>query len=103
MSEVCGEFTVDRSTVFRWRNRFRGGCVSVDIDPRPVRPTISTDKRSVKLVADGLEEDRRATCEELSRATGAKLGRKMHNNRPQLLVPGPLILHDNTRPHIGVL
>ena len=27
------------------------------------------------------------------------LRRKMHKNRPQLLVAGPLILHDNTRPH----
>ena len=28
LSEVRGEFTVDRSTVSRWANRFRGGCVS---------------------------------------------------------------------------
>ena len=24
---------------------------------------------------------------------------KMHNNRPQMLMAGPLILHDNARPH----
>ena len=30
-----------------------------------------------------------------------KLRRKMHKNRPQLLVAGPLILHDNARPHIA--
>ena len=34
--------------------------------------TQDPDKRSVKLVADALEEDRCATCEVLSRATGAK-------------------------------
>ena len=28
LSEVCGEFTVDRNTVSRWANHFRGGCVS---------------------------------------------------------------------------
>ena len=28
LSEVCGEFTEDQSTVSRWANRFRGGCVS---------------------------------------------------------------------------
>ena len=94
-SEVCGEFTMDRSTVSRWANHFRGGCVSIDNDPRPGRPRTSTDERSVKLVADALEEDSRATCEELSRATGAK-----NKNRPQLLVAGPLILHDNARLHI---
>ena len=38
LSEVRGEFTVDRSTVSRWANRFRGGCVSIDNDPRPGRP-----------------------------------------------------------------
>ena len=26
--EVCGELTVDRSTVSSWANSFRGGCVS---------------------------------------------------------------------------
>ena len=69
VSEVCGEFEMERSTV---SNRFRGDCVSMDNDPRPGRPRTSTDERSVKLVADALEEDRCATCEELSRATEAK-------------------------------
>ena len=72
LSEVFGEFTVDYSTVSHWANLFCGGYVSVDIDPRPERPRTSTNERSVKLVADALEEDRRATCEELSGATGGK-------------------------------
>ena len=72
LSEVCGQFTVDHSTVSRWADRFCGGCVSIDNDPRPGRPRTSTDERHVKLVADALEEDHRATCEELSRAKGAK-------------------------------
>ena len=44
--------------------------MSIESDPRSGRPRTSTDERSVKLVTDALEEDRRATCEELSRATG---------------------------------
>ena len=72
LREVCGELTVDHSTVSHWANRFRGGCVSIDNNARPGRPRTSTDQRSVKLLADALEEDRRETCEELSRATGAK-------------------------------
>ena len=71
LSEVCGEFTVVRSKVYRWVNRFRGGCVSIDNDQKPGRPRTS-DEISVKLMADALEEDRPATCEELSRATGGK-------------------------------
>ena len=46
--------------------------MSIDNDPRPGRPRTSTDERSVKLVADALDEDRRATCEELYSSTGAK-------------------------------
>ena len=60
------------SAVSRRSIRFRGGCLSTDNDPRPERPRTSTDERSVKLVADALEEDRLATCEELSSVTGAK-------------------------------
>ena len=70
LSEVCGVFTVDRSTVSRLANRFRGGCVSMDNDPRPGRLRTSTDERSVTLVADALEEDR-VTCEELSKSHGS--------------------------------
>ena len=34
LSEVCDEFTVDRSTVSRWSNRFHGGCVNIDQEDR---------------------------------------------------------------------
>ena len=44
--------------------------MSIDNDPRPARPRTSEDERSVKLLADALEEDRSATCGELSRARG---------------------------------
>ena len=30
-SRYATEFTVDRSTVYRWANRFRGSCVSTDM------------------------------------------------------------------------
>ncbi|KAJ4445856.1 hypothetical protein ANN_12541 [Periplaneta americana] len=65
-SGVCGELTMDRSTVFRWATRFR---VSLDDDARPGRQKTSTHEQSVKLVAGALQEDRRATCEELPEAT----------------------------------
>ena len=29
LREVCTEFSVDRSTVSRWANRFRDGCVTI--------------------------------------------------------------------------
>jgi hypothetical protein len=42
--EVCGEQTVDRSIVSRWAIRFREGSVTIKDDPRPGRPTTSTDE-----------------------------------------------------------
>ena len=44
----------------------------LDNDSRPGRPRTLTDERSVKLVADAVEEDHRTTCEKLSRTAGAK-------------------------------
>ena len=76
LSKVRGEFIVDRSMVSYWAIRFHGGYVSIDNDPVPGRPRISTDERNVKLVTDALEEDLCATCEELSRATGAKISQE---------------------------
>jgi transposase len=70
LREVCGEQTVNRSTVSHWATHFRERHVTINDDPRPGRPKTSTDERSVKLVADFLAEDRRATCEEISEATG---------------------------------
>ena len=46
--------------------------LSIDNDPRPGSSRTPIDEISVKLVADSLEEDHRATCEEVSKATGAK-------------------------------
>jgi AraC-like DNA-binding protein len=61
---------VDRSKVSRWETRFRKGRVTINDDPRPGRPKTSTDERSVKRVTDFLAENRRATYEEISQATG---------------------------------
>ena len=69
-STVCGGQTVDSSTVSRWATGFREGRVAINDDPRPGRAKTSTDKRSVKLVVDFLAQDRRATCEEISEASG---------------------------------
>ena len=58
-----------------------------DNNPIPGRQRTSTDERSVKLVADVLEEDRRATCEELSRATRVKTSQE-NAQEPTSVAPG---------------
>jgi transposase len=48
LREVCGEQTVDISTVSRWATRFYEGRVTINDDQRRGRPKTSTDERSVK-------------------------------------------------------
>jgi len=68
-STVYGEQTVDCSTVSRCATLFCEGRVTINDDPRPGRPKTSKDERSVKLVVDFLAQDHRATCEEISQDT----------------------------------
>ena len=49
---------MDCRTDSRWANRFRGDCVSIDYEPRPRWLRTSIDERSVKFVADVLEDHR---------------------------------------------
>jgi hypothetical protein len=44
LCEVCGEQTVDRSTVFHWAIRFREGCITINDDPIPGTTKTSTDE-----------------------------------------------------------
>ena len=43
LREVCGEQTVERSTVSHWATRFREGSVTINDDQKPGRPKKSTD------------------------------------------------------------
>ena len=67
---VCGEQTVDRTTVSRWAARFCEGHVTINDDPRPGRLKTSTDERSVKFVVEFLAQVHQVSCEEISQATG---------------------------------
>lgn len=64
-----GESIVDRSTVSHRGNRFHGDSISINDNPSSGRPKITTNGRSVGLVANA-PEDRRAASKELSESTG---------------------------------
>ena len=82
-------------------NRFHGDWMSIVNDPRSGRPRTSTDENMeslwqmllkkivVKLVKNFLEPREQI------------LRRKMHMNRPQLLVSASPVIHVNARPHIA--
>jgi len=88
LTEVCGVETVDRSTISRWAQRFRERRLSIENDPKSGRPRTSTDDKSVELVVQILEEDRRMTreeiahCAEISRASAYRiLTERLHKRR----------------------
>ena len=58
-SEVCGEFTVDRSTVSRWANCFHGDCVSLDnVASMGASPgEVSEKSCDVREAKEGLENE----------------------------------------------
>ncbi|PSN40816.1 hypothetical protein C0J52_21981 [Blattella germanica] len=64
--------------ITRCVHRFRGGRMNTYDDPRPGRQRTKTYERSVKLVADALEKDRRVIRVELSEATGIFLTSVYH-------------------------
>ena len=56
LREVCGEQTVDHSTISHWAACYREGHVSKNDDPRPGRPKTSADEQTVKLVGTFLKK-----------------------------------------------
>ena len=72
--------------------------MSTDNDPRPGRPRTSTDEGIVKMLLKNIVVQHVMNFVE---PREQKRSRKIHPNRPQLLVAGPFILHDNSRMHIA--
>jgi hypothetical protein len=70
LREICGEQTVDHSTVYHWVTHFCEGFFTINNDTRPGRLKTSTVEQSVKLVVDFLAEYRQVTCEEISQGAG---------------------------------
>ena len=97
LSEVCGDFTVDCSTVSRWAS---SGCVNIDNDPRPGRREYQQMKEVWSFWQMLLKKIVVQHVKNFLEPREQKLCRKMHKNQTQLLMAQPLILHDNTHLHI---
>ncbi|GFT14980.1 uncharacterized protein NPIL_332181 [Nephila pilipes] len=69
LRDVCGQLTVDCSTISRWTHGFDESRASINDDVGSGRPKSSTDDLSVKSVADFPKSDRHAKYEEIPEAT----------------------------------
>ena len=68
LKEVCGDSTVDRSTVSRRATRFLDGRTSIKDDQRSGRPSLSTDETSV--IIEWYAQRLTITCEEITTELG---------------------------------
>ena len=99
LSEVCGEFTVDLTTVSRWANRFYGGCVNKIMTQEQEGWEHQQMKEVWSLLHMLLKKTVVQNVKNFLEPREQKLRRKFRKNRSQLLVAGPFILQDNARPH----
>ena len=65
LKEACGDFSLQRSSVFEWSRQFKDGRTSIEDKPRSGRPISTTDDNHVEGVAAEIAEDTRLTCEQI--------------------------------------
>ena len=96
LNEICGELTVDCSTVCCWANSFHGGCVTQDQEGQEHQQMKQVWSLWLLLLKKIIVQNVKNFLEPWAQ----NLCKKMHKDQPQLLVVGLLILYDNARPHI---
>jgi transposase len=66
LKQVYGDQCVGRTQCYEWFKRFKGGRKSTDDDPRPGRPSTSTDAVHVAQVGAVLRSKSRLTVREIA-------------------------------------
>jgi len=63
---VYGDAAVTTKTVYRWFERFRNGCESVEDEERSGHPSTSKTQESVERVSEMIRSNRQLTIREIS-------------------------------------
>jgi transposase len=61
-----GDAAVTTKTVYKWFERFRNGCISVEDEERSRRPSTSKTQENVGRVSEMIRSNRRTTIGEIS-------------------------------------
>ena len=72
--QAYGEQCMSRMQRCGWFKCFKEGRTSVSEDPRPGRPSTSTDARHVERVLEAIRGDRRLTAREVAEDVGISMG-----------------------------
>ena len=63
---LYGDAAVTMKTVYKWFERFRNGCESVEDEERSGRPSTSKTQENVERVSEMIPSNRRLTVREIS-------------------------------------
>jgi len=94
-----GDAAVTTKTVYKWFERFRNGCESVE-DERSGRPSTSKTQKNVERVSDMIRPNRRLTIRKISEHLNISYVRR---KPPEKWANGFILHHYNAPCHISFL
>jgi len=104
LNQAYGEDCMSRTQCYEWFKRFEKGRMSVGEEPRPGRPSTSTDDDHVERVRAVIRGNRRLTVREVANEILACLRDAVRRKRPELWVNQTWVLHhDNAPAHASLL
>ena len=74
LQQVYGDSSPSKSVVYEWINRFKDGREDLKDNPREGRPSTAKNERTVALVQNLVEEDRRITVDAIAYEVGISHG-----------------------------
>ena len=70
LTEAYGDATLSRNMVFRWHKALKEDRENVEDEPRPGRPTSSTNDQNVEIVQAMMAKERRLSVRIIAEQTG---------------------------------
>jgi transposase len=80
---IYGDAAVTMKTVYKWFERFRNGCESVESEERSGRSSTSKSQENIERVSEMIRSNRRMTIKKVSEDLNVSFGsvQKYFNNR----------------------
>jgi transposase len=104
LNHAYGEDFMSLTQCYEWFKRFEKGRMSVGEEPRPGRPSTSTDDDHVERVRAVIRGNRRLTVREVANEVGISIGSCHQILRPELWENQTWMLHhDNAPAHASLL